>query len=76
MIKKKATRGKYQFVAAHSATQHLTLTPPGGSPEINIQPMGLESHGGYFDKLVAAGTKRKVVLEELVTNTTTLTTRN
>ena len=38
--------------------------------------MGLASLGGYFDNLAASATDEKDVLEELVTNLPTLTTRN
>ena len=38
--------------------------------------MGLESFNGYFNNLAAEAIKEKAVLEELVTNITTLTNRN
>ena len=76
MIKKKAARGKYPFGAARSAAQNPVPMAPGRSPDSIAQPMSLASLNGYFKKLAAATTNEKAVLEELVTNITTLTNRN
>ena len=40
------------------------------------QPMGLAALDRYFDNLAAAAANEKAVLEELVTNLTTLTSSN
>ena len=42
----------------------------------NSTPLCLVALDGYFDNLAAAATNKKVVLEELATNFTTLTTSN
>ena len=48
----------------------------GGFPEINVHTMGLEAINGYFNNLAAAEMNIKSVLEKVVTNLATLTTRN
>ena len=40
------------------------------------QPIDLAALDGYFDNLAAVATNEKAVLEELVTNLTTLTNSN
>ena len=60
----------------HSAKPHPDPISPGGDPERNIQLMGLAALGGYFYNLAKAEINEKAVLEELVTNLTTLTDSN
>ena len=76
-IKNKAAGVKDQFGAANSATPPLIAPSPlWGDIEGNNKPMGLEALDGYFGTLVVAATNEKSVLEESVTNLTTLTTSN
>ena len=78
-IKKKANGGKEQFGAAHIETPQPArpgTIQPKGSLARESHTMSLEAINGYFNKLVAAATNKKLVLEDLVVNLTTLTTRN
>ena len=52
------------------------LTQPRGSPMIDSQPVSLEALNGYFENLAAVATNKKSVLDDLVSNLTTLTTSN
>ena len=70
-IKRKATSGKSQFGTAYSATPPLEEDTAG-----NDQPLSQAALNGYFDNLAAAEMNEKSVLEELVTNLTTLTISN
>ena len=67
---------KYQFRAAHGAMQQPELMQPGRYPVIDARPIIFESLFVYFDNLVAAATKDKLVREDFVDNLTTLTTSN
>ena len=62
--KKEIHQRKYQFGAAHRATQHPALITLVGPPESNTQLMSKEALNGYFDNLAEAATKDKAVLEE------------
>ena len=75
-IKNKASRGEYQFGSAHSAMKKPALMQPGGSLVRDVQPISLEALGGYLDNLVTPATNKKLDLEYLVANLTTLTTSN
>ena len=73
----KSASGKYKFGVAHSATLPLLVTLPlGGETEGNNKRMILPVLDKYFDNIAAMATHEKAVLEELVTNLTTLTTIN
>ena len=43
---------------------------------IDSQPVSLEALNGYFENLAAVATNKKSVLDDLVSNLTTLTTSN
>ena len=75
-IKKKATRGKDQFGAAHSTTPLLVPAPMGSDTKGNNTPMGLAALGGNFYNLAVVATNKQAVLKDLVTKLTTLTTSN
>ena len=75
VIKKKAAGGKDQFEATHSATPPLIASAPMGGDNEGT-PIGLSALDGYFDNIAADATNEESVLDELVTNLITLTTRN